>query len=143
MTKKKLIVLLFVSVVTFAGINSFIANNQGLEMEVVEKNEKYKECIRACNETIIACNNCIKACSNTNDPKLMKCIQYCKENIVVCKSSIQLMQLNSSCVKEMCNLCAKMCEICAKECDMKDMKAAKDCSAACLKSAKMCKEIQM
>jgi len=139
---KKLIVLLLVSVVTFAAVKPFETKKKVSGNEVV-KVEKYKDCIPSFNEVIFTSNNCVMACSIANNPKLMKCIQYCKECIVVCKSSIQLMQLNSSCVKEMCNLCAKMCEICAKECDMKDMKAAKDCSAACLKAAKMCKEIQM
>lgn len=103
--------------------------------------EKYKACIKACNESIASCKLIEAHCTKMKDPKMDKCIKLCKECITECTAAIKLMEENSPLAKAKCEECAKVCENCVTECSKFNMEECKKCATDCSKCAKACKDM--
>lgn len=100
---------------------------------VTNMNDKYQNCIAACQRCAQACMECMMLCLNEEDVKnRRKCIGTLLECSSICEKAACFMAFDAQFAKEMCLLCAAICERCAKECSM-----FKD--DHCIKCENMCK----
>lgn len=107
--------------------------------------EKFEDCIAACDSCAVACSHCATACLEEQEVRnLTRCIQLDMECAVICRSASALMSLTSKYSQKLCGLCEEICSVCAEECEKhgeKGMKHCRDCAEACRKCAAECREM--
>src|ERR1043165_5434508 len=103
-------------------------------------NEKFRECIDACQQCVIACNHCANACLHEEDvQQLSRCIRLDLECATFCSAAVQVMSINGKLSAELCELCSKICLLCAEECEKHDhMDHCRECALTCHKCAEVC-----
>ena len=100
---------------------------------------------RACIECATTCNQCAVSCLEEKDVQyLIKCIRLDLECAVICRSTAELMSLNSSYSKDVCQLCASICNVCAQICEQHanmGMEHCRECAEACRACAQETMEV--
>jgi len=108
-------------------------------------NQQFKKCIDACIECATVCNHCAVSCLEEKDVQyLTKCIRLDLECAVICRAAAELMSLNSSYSKDVCQLCATICNACAQICEQHanmGMEHCRECAEACRACAKETMEV--
>ena len=108
-------------------------------------NQQFKKCIDACIECATTCNHCAVSCLEEKEVQyLTKCIRLDLECAVICRSAAELMSLNSSYSKDVCQLCATICNACAQICEQHanmGMEHCRECAEACRACAKETMEV--
>ena len=107
------------------------------------QNQKYRNCIDACNSCAEACEYCATCDLQEQDVKAMAaCIQINRDCANICWASSQFMSRASKYAKQICNVCADICEACAKECEKYiDMDHCQKCAQACRRCAEECRKM--
>ena len=80
-------------------------------------NQKYQECIEACNVCSESCEFCATSCLREQNVKMLeRCIQLNRECASTCYNASQIMSMDGEFVKQICNVCTAICDACAQEC---------------------------
>lgn len=102
-------------------------------------NEKYIDCIDACQECAFVCNQCATGCLLENNvQELAKCIQLNFECAAICRSAAEIMSLGSTFSERICEICADICSACASECEKHEIEHCLDCADVCRECAETC-----
>ncbi len=108
-------------------------------------NQQFQKCIDACIECATACNHCAVSCLEEKEVQhLVKCIRLDLECAIICRAAAELMSLNSSYSKDVCQLCATICNDCAEICEQHanmGMEHCRECAEACRACAKETMEV--
>ncbi|REL37986.1 four-helix bundle copper-binding protein [Rhodohalobacter sp. SW132] len=106
-------------------------------------NDKYRECIEACNACAVACSYCSTACLQEDDVKMLtRCIQLDQDCADICQLAAKSMARGSEFSDRIFLICAEICEACGEECRQhKNMEHCQECADACFECADMCREM--
>jgi len=105
---------------------------------------KHAKMIAALHECMRAGDDCINHCLmefKAGDTAMANCARLVLETGAFCSAHAKLATLNSSNMKELCELNIKFCEACEKECRKHEKKhsTCKACADACAACIKECK----
>ena len=107
--------------------------------------QQLKQCIDACIACATTCNHCAISCLEEQEVQnLTKCIRLDLECAAICKAAAELMSVESTFSKDLCQLCAAICNACAEECEKHaamGMDHCRECAEACRACAKETMEI--
>lgn len=107
--------------------------------------QKFKDCIEACNVCVVTCTQCAMACLEEEHVQhLRNCIRLNMECVAYCRLAVELMSMDSSRSKEFCAICAAICEACALECEAhaaRGMDHCRICAEVCRQCADACREM--
>lgn len=102
--------------------------------------EKFAECIDACNACVVACNHCAASCLEEDDVKMMaKCIALDIECAAICQVAAASMARSSGHAHALCRVCADICQACGDECSTHETQHCQDCAEACHRCAEACR----
>jgi hypothetical protein len=110
----------------------------------VLRNEKYQNCIDACNNCVESCEYCITSCCLAMDDikPMIRCTQLCRDCADICSLTSQQLSRDSEFVKKLYATCADICDACAAECEkFRNMKPCQKCAQACRRCADECRKI--
>ncbi|HEX8479131.1 MAG TPA: four-helix bundle copper-binding protein [Telluria sp.] len=102
-------------------------------------NEKFQECIDACDACAAACDYCATACLAEEDVKMMaRCIALDIDCAQMCRLASAYMARGSAFAVAICRQCADICTACADECAQHPMDHCQQCAQACRLCAEAC-----
>lgn len=105
-------------------------------------NEKFQECIDACNRCAAACSHCATACLQEEDMNaLARCIQLNQDCADICHMAVKFMSRRSEFAERICRICAEICEACGEECRQHQTNHCQECAEACFACADICREM--
>ncbi|WOC33505.1 MULTISPECIES: four-helix bundle copper-binding protein [Caproicibacterium] len=112
-------------------------------MGVVTTNtDKMQSCIDVCSRCAQACQECIRLCLEEPDVAARK--EHIKNMMgcaAICKEAACFMEMESTHIKEICQLCAFLCEECASGCAQFQDEHCQKCAAECRKCAQECRSM--
>jgi hypothetical protein len=104
--------------------------------------EKYLDCIEACNHCANECTYCASACLQEDDVQSMtRCITLDRDCAAICRTTSMLLSADSEFAAEICRLCAEGCRACGEECRKHDMQHCQDCADQCERCAEECERM--
>ncbi|KAB0631144.1 four-helix bundle copper-binding protein [Burkholderia latens] len=105
-----------------------------------QMNERYDNCMAACDACAHACDACTAGCLAEPDPqKLTDCIALDIECAQLCRFASGAMARRSVLAPQVCALCAYACDRCAAECLLHTHEHCRRCALACESCAAMCR----
>jgi hypothetical protein len=105
-----------------------------------QMNERYDNCMAACDACAHACDACTAGCLAESDPHpLAHCIALDIECAQLCRFASGAMARRSVLAPRICTLCAHACEQCAAECRRHAHEHCRRCALACESCAAMCR----
>jgi hypothetical protein len=106
-------------------------------------NEKYINCVEACNNCAMLCDHCSCADLKEEDVKQMiHCINLNRECSAFCRNAVHIMNIDGRFTKEICLLCAIICEACAEECEKHThLEHCRLCALNCRECAEECRKV--
>jgi hypothetical protein len=72
---------------------------------------------------------------------MARCIALDMQCAAICYAAAELMSLDSSKAKELCEICAQICEECGKECQKHQNEHCQECAKACMACAQECRQM--
>lgn len=82
------------------------------------QNQKYQNCLEACNACAESCEFCATLFVREQDVKMLeRCIQLNRECASICHTASKVISMHGEFPKQICNLCADICDACAQECE--------------------------
>lgn len=104
--------------------------------------QKYQNCIEACNDCAAQCEHCASACLDEDMvQELTRCIKLDLDCALICTLTAKLMSRDSEEAMHICQHCAEVCHRCAEECRKHDMSHCRECAAACERCADECEKM--
>lgn len=104
-------------------------------------NERYLDCIDACQECAYVCSQCVVSCLQENEvADLTRCIKLNLECAAICRNASEVMSLDSNFSERFCDVCADACNACAEECEKYAEKIGqcRECADVCRECAEVC-----
>ena len=108
------------------------------------QNQKYQDCIDACNACAESCEFCATSCLREQDIKMLgRCVQLNRECASTCCNASLIMSMDGEFAKQICNVCAQICNACAQECGKhSQMNHCRQCAEACRRCAEQCRKME-
>ncbi|WP_063552800.1 four-helix bundle copper-binding protein [Burkholderia territorii] len=105
-----------------------------------EINDRYDNCMAACDACAHACDACIAGClAEPEAQTLTACIALDIECGQLCRLASGAMARGSVLAPQICALCSHACELCAAECLQHAHDHCRRCALACDTCAAMCR----
>ncbi|KWO57741.1 four-helix bundle copper-binding protein [Burkholderia territorii] len=105
-----------------------------------EMNDRYANCMAACDACAHACDACIAGClAEPEAHTLTACIALDVECGQLCRLASAAMARGSVLAPQICALCSHACELCAAECLQHAHDHCRRCALACDTCAAMCR----
>ncbi|CAI8697803.1 four-helix bundle copper-binding protein [Burkholderia pyrrocinia] len=102
--------------------------------------DRYDNCMAACDACAHACDTCMAAClAEPDGHALAACIALDIECAQLCRFASGAMARRSALVPSVCALCAQACDLCATECLLHAHDHCRNCALACETCAAMCR----